>query len=111
MRLGNVSHAHGKGVVMRLGKALSYVWEKRHLRMGKALSYVWGKRHLRMGKALPYVWDRLPGGMERASSYAWEPKDMRTSWQCHSLYMPVKTLLVDYPGSRVVGMGETLPLL
>ena len=32
-----------------------------------------------------------------------KPKDTRTEWQKHSLKVLVKTLLTDYPGSKVCG--------
>ena len=38
-----------------------------------------------------------------------KPKDTRTSWQRHSLRVLVKTLLIDYPGSRVVGHRDLSP--
>jgi N-acetylmuramoyl-L-alanine amidase len=38
-----------------------------------------------------------------------KPKDTRTSWQRHSLQVLVKALLMDYPGSRVVGHRDLSP--
>lgn len=37
------------------------------------------------------------------------PADTRTSWQKHSLRVLVKTLLADYPGSRVCGHRDLSP--
>ncbi len=37
------------------------------------------------------------------------PKDTRTPWQQHSLRVLVKTLLRDYPGSRVKGHRDLSP--
>ncbi|MCD8166986.1 MAG: N-acetylmuramoyl-L-alanine amidase [Bacteroides sp.] len=37
------------------------------------------------------------------------PADTRTEWQKHSLRVLVRTLLIDYPGCRVVGHRELAP--
>jgi N-acetylmuramoyl-L-alanine amidase len=45
------------------------------------------------------------GGLDRDGN----PKDTLTSWQHHSLRVLVKALLIDYPGSRVVGHRDLSP--
>ena len=37
------------------------------------------------------------------------PKDTRTEWQVHSMRVLVKTLLKQYPGSRVCGHRDLSP--
>lgn len=45
------------------------------------------------------------GGLDPEGS----PKDTLTSWQYHSLRVLVKTLLMDHPGSRLVGHRDLSP--